>query len=279
MGLIISSLIICGLGVFIFLTSVNFAWILWEKEKVDDLTKQIKPREEDSLFRRNQHRGYTQSFDIKSISKTSISKARGAYEKTLVAITDKEYPSWVTKVAEAFGHLKKDFFASIKTFFNYLVHLARPEESGIVDTEIEDVEIDKTIQKVKDNSQQSSDVTQNSIDEDAYSTHSSDIHIDATSPIQVKINESRELAAATINMTSSLKTKSISSEAFEKLESRILDKLKQSGLNHYQVWLELGELYLKFNEKEKASEIFALVLKNTKNEKEKEVARNHLIGI
>jgi hypothetical protein len=44
--------------------------------------------------------------------------------------------------------------------------------------------------------------------------------------------------------------------------------------------LELGNLYLKFEENEKAKEIFALVLRHSKEDPEiRETARNNLIGL
>jgi len=49
-------------------------------------------------------------------------------------------------------------------------------------------------------------------------------------------------------------------------------------LRDYNIWLQLGELYLKYDEPEKAKEIFALVLKQASGEA-KEIARNHLLSL
>lgn len=65
---------------------------------------------------------------------------------------------------------------------------------------------------------------------------------------------------------------------FEKLELRILNRLKESGMTNYDIWLELGGLYKKFGQQDKAREVFALVLKHAGG-KNKEIASNELIGL
>jgi hypothetical protein len=78
------------------------------------------------------------------------------------------------------------------------------------------------------------------------------------------------------NQTSQSESKT--DAVFEKLENRILEKLKKQGLNNYEIWLELGELYEKYNQREKALEVYALVLKHSEDDSKK-IARNRLIGL
>jgi len=287
MGLIIGSIFFLALGLFVFFTSVNYAWVLWEKERVDNLTKQIKPNEEVGIFKRNQSREYTQSFDIKAMGKSGVNRAQQAYEKTMVAISDGNYPGWVTRAIEIFEQTRKDFFTSIRQFIAYLIHLAKPDETddeAILHEELKEQEVEQVISRVKDtNTSPSQSNPQLQVDatmEDDYNDPVGDaFHSSDTSPIRVTLNnQNHQDRSATIALSKSNNSK-VANAVFEKLEARILDKLKQSGLNHYSVWIELGELYVKFDEKEKASEVFALVLKNTKDEKEKELARNRLISL
>lgn len=324
MVLIIIGLLLIATGVFVFLTSVNYSWILWEKARVDNLTKQIRPEDKDDLFKRKQVREYTQSFDIRSMGKSGVSKAQRAYEKTMVAINEGDYPSWVSRAIEIFNQTRKDFFASISSFIKYLMHLAKPDEYAdptvVVEQEAREAEVDQAIQRVKETvsqSEENSHYSSNQNQDIANASHhrnnvatngidyvtlqqqrkaerssvdidnvageenvfdDSQLHADNQSPIRVKFPEERsEKDTATIGIPQA-KSPAVTA-AFEKMEARILDKLKLSGLNHYNVWIELGELYMKFDEKDKASEVFALVLKNTKDDREKEVARNHLIGL
>jgi hypothetical protein len=285
MGLVLISLVFLALGVFVLLSSVNFAWVLWEKERVDNLTKQIKPTEEqDDLFKRKQSREYTQSFDIRSFGKKGVTRAHQAYEKTMVAISDGKYPGWVGRVIDIFNQTRRDFFASVRSFIKYLLHLAKPDEysdpNTILQENLKEKQVDQAIQQIKTTQSEISKTAVAEVAEDKEEKETDEkddpMFADDSSPIKVTLNETNP--TATIGLTHQ-KGSSPSNTAFEKLEARILDKLKQSGLTHYNVWLELGELYLKFDEKEKASEVFALVLKNTKDDKEKEIARNRLIGL
>jgi hypothetical protein len=294
MGLILVSLLFFAVGIFIFLTSVNYAWILWEKERVDTLTKQIRPNQEGDIFKRSQVREYTQSFDIRSAGRTGVNKAQKAYEKTMVAISDGDYPSWFSKAIEIFENVRKDFFASCKRFVSYLLHLAKADEDyssqQTTEEQREDSEVEQTIARVKESAAESDidkeyrEYAQRQDSEGMQSEseaiqrdEENEIHSNDSSPIRVTLNTQKQDKTATISLSNS--GNKASNAAFEKLEARILDKLKQSGLNHYAIWLELGELYIKYEEQDKASEVFALVLKNTKNDKEKEIARNRLIGL
>ncbi len=66
---------------------------------------------------------------------------------------------------------------------------------------------------------------------------------------------------------------------FIKLENRLLEKLKQSGMSNYDLWLELGDLYHKYDDNKKAMEIYALVSKHSKDDKQRQFAINKQIGI
>jgi hypothetical protein len=65
---------------------------------------------------------------------------------------------------------------------------------------------------------------------------------------------------------------------FEKAEIKLIEKLRDIGLNHWDLWLELGDLYGKYGEKEKQKEIYTLILSKADGE-EKKLATYRLIGM
>lgn len=65
---------------------------------------------------------------------------------------------------------------------------------------------------------------------------------------------------------------------FKKLENKILKKLKEVGLNHYDIWLELARLYEKYGKTQEAVKIYAMILKHAQGDP-KEFARNKLIAL
>lgn len=72
---------------------------------------------------------------------------------------------------------------------------------------------------------------------------------------------------------------------FEKQEEKIVKKLQtlqenNLGLNHWDLWLELGDLYGKYAQKDKQKEVYTFILGNADNsDKEKELATFRLIGM
>lgn len=281
--IIILSIVFLALGIFVLLISVNYSWYIWEEERVESLSNRISSTKEDTLMRKNTIREYTQSFDIKSATKSGAITANKAI-KTLVTLSKEEYPNLVSKIKDIFSRLRKDFFATIKEFIAYLLRLAKPDPSPnpLAETQKKaDIEaIDEAINKVKES--RSHILPEENIDLNLRLDTPQSADADRTiSPLQVKYNgEDINKQTATIGLSDSTNSQTKSDNGlFEKLESRILEKMKQSGLNNYNLWLELGDLYLKFGEKSKASECYALVLKNTEDDKEKEMALNKLIGL
>lgn len=63
-----------------------------------------------------------------------------------------------------------------------------------------------------------------------------------------------------------------------RIEKRLLAKLKEEGLNRYDIWLELGDVYDKYGEHDKAREVYALVLKHG-SELDKKRAVERLISL
>jgi hypothetical protein len=260
-----------GLVIVIIL---NYAIHSWENLKVDDLTSRIVHSQKNILNKSSVNRGFT-SFDL------SRSLPKKIQERALVVVSEKsEYPEWIKRTLKEIDFARKNLFSATKKMIAYLFSLSKPAE--IVDYEKEDEEnkkkgeVDHVIQKVSNISQKKA---QSSLDKD--------FPLKLEEPTKendsIEISNAKNQDMATIGIAASAskiteQSKDSNSSVFEKLESRILLKLKDSGLENYDIWLELGELYVKFEEKEKAKEIFALILKHSHG-KQKEIARDKLIGL
>ena len=174
---------------------------------------------------------------------------------------------------EKYKTMFKNAFISVKKTFLYIVSLAKPAtiESGEF---IDNIDITTQDEVLTKNKNQSFD---NPVDRN-------DIHANITENTTHKtIDYNKIKEEATIGLirsdVSDLQKSKDGATVFVKYENRLLAKLKDSGMANYDIWLELGDMYLKYNESKKAIEIYALVLKHSKNEKQKETARNGLIGI
>ena len=90
---------------------------------------------------------------------------------------------------------------------------------------------------------------------------------------------------ATIGMVGKLPQNTEEMTPFEKQENKILTKLQSlqennMGLNHWDLWLDLGDLYGKYAQKDKQKEIYTFILSKADNsDKEKELATFRLIGM
>lgn len=266
--LIFASLAFTVIFGFLSILCLNYSIFLWENKKVNDLTKQIKHTDNQILQKSNVNRNFS-SIDLSNnIGKTQALKVVGEfYSKTLVKIKNQDYPYWFLKLVREFNLFKVNIFGYLKRFITYLIHLTTPVHQTTVEPKsVEDNLNYKT--PIKNDNFEDTEVevfevypeSENKNDEEIYDKkNSSDL--------------------ATISFISGDTEKNEKDmNIFEKLESRILEKLKGVGLNHYDIWLELGNLYEKYEEKDKAMEIYALVLKHS-NGKEKELARDRLIGL
>lgn len=90
---------------------------------------------------------------------------------------------------------------------------------------------------------------------------------------------------ATIGMVGGVVKNPDEMTPFEKQENKILTKLQtlqenNLGLNHWDLWLDLGDLYGKYAQKDKQKEIYTFILSKANNsDKEKELATFRLIGM
>lgn len=262
--LLIFSLFLAILSLTSILVILNYAVYSWENQKITDLAGKIKEDHTDDLLKGSAPRSFT-TYDL--TGKLSSSNLNEKYQHALTIIRNQEAPLWLLKLKNIFRNFRADAWKTIKKFFQYLSQITSPveivtvkdvrKEQYIKEKEAEQhINIVNTIEKVQDinsynhNNTLENIYTSNNIEEDF-------IKIASKKSQNVNLNNF---------------------DKFEQLESRILRKLRESGLEHYDIWLDLGNLYLEFEEKEKAKEVFLLVLKHA-NGKEKDLARNQLYSL
>lgn len=275
MGLVLLSLGLATLSGLILAILINYSIYLWESKKVDDLTSTIRHEETSHVMRGTAKHSFS-SFAGKPKTLTGSSNDQ-IHENSLSINKKHDYPDWLNKLIEELEAFKKNAFKSIKRFFRYLVHITSPSESIKVtdvqkeqEKERKQSEIDEVVEKVSE-ANATKEVEEEIFPEPpkVFATQSH-----ATSDQDEEDGDDATLGLAGLSDEKEEKDMSL----FEKLETRILTKLRESGLDHYDIWVELGDLYLKFDEKEKAREVFALVLKHSEGTP-KELARNRLIGL
>ena len=254
--------------------------ISWESEKVDALTSKIKHTnnsENSILYKSDVSREFT-SLDLMKASKASLKSASNIYDRTLVKITSQEYPDWISKLFTQVDRLSKNTWQTLSSWFKYLVSLTKPSSEETKYDKVKAFREKRNIAEIEDfvdKVVEENNLTQNTalaiVEKEEEQEDS----------IEGKTNSKIENNTATLNLASSTSKNGENKDngVFERLENRILQKMKDVGLGNYDLWLELGQLYLKYGEKEKAVEVFALVLKHTQNESQKDLARNQLIGL
>lgn len=276
MNLLALGIVFFGISLFLILICVNYSWVLWEKDRVDDLTSRIKPSSESDILRKKSDRDYTANFDFRNAGKTGIKSAQSAYEKTLMAIKDNKSPKWLKNIVTAFEDLRSNFWKTIKNFITYLLHLAKPseyadpndprniEKRNQVKAEIEEEK--ERVRQTTSNLQAQSNLDYE--DEPAE-------ELEALAPVSISKIEKDEVA--TLDLAS--KNSNQNADTNSKIEDRILEKLQKSNLTDYNLWLELGNFYVKTDNPKKAREIFNLVMNNTKDANLKDMAVKSLIGL
>jgi hypothetical protein len=290
----------------VLLILVHYAIVSWEQDRVNNLSKQIRsePTEDNILSRPTSSHKFTNvdlktslrwSGEVKSIKQT----ASHWYSKTITLIQTQDYAGWWQTIKVELEKLKKDWWSTLKSWWSYLLHLAQPittdtnsNKNQILKDEKQTQEIAEVVNKIKKSSETGVNKPININQMDDASNAVEVVSPIADSPklvVTEKAKTTNETTSkpvqneeiATLNLATanhSHLTKDKDDSNFERLERKILDRLQESGLRDYNIWLQLGELYLKYDEPEKAKEIFALVLKQASGEA-KEIARNHLLSL
>jgi hypothetical protein len=190
---------------------------------------------------------------------------------------------FVKNILDKLGSFVSKFVANTtktsKELLGYLLSLTKPlDESKKIDNsvKIENIEILNIRNKPND----SLNISTISKVEDFKNNEENVSQINNSSKNKLSNNKPTEVQQATLSLVKNIEEgKNDDFGIFEKLENKVLLKLQNSGMSDYDIWLELGDLYVKYNETKKAMEIYALVLKHSVDEIQKEKAMNKLIGL
>lgn len=228
----------------------SYALWYYENQKVIDLANQMKASNQSSILNRGLgKRGFT-TFDLNASINRSKSVAKGIMSATVQGVSDFAKTVQKSKFLGTVGKNARKTVSGITTGIGSIIKPAQDQSHPVPD-------IDQLTPEEKKEKAYQEDVEKIM---DQQSTHSS-------------------TTSATLDLAKgSEKTPQPSMTMFEKMELRILNSLKESGMTNYDIWLELGTLYKKFGQNEKAKEVFALVLKHA-GDVNKERARNELIGL
>lgn len=238
---------------------LNYSVYLWENKKILDLSSRIKspniPESEMILGKSNSSRGFT-SIDMgESLSKQRSISPINADERKVLFTEDDLGPKWINQIVTFFKRLRANFWIQLKNGIVYLINLAKNTQTKTKNADEEKI-ITEVIEKVK------------SIDDQEQTENEN--------PTQSLVSPSNQVVV--INPKKSQENENPSQkskELFEKMEDKLLKKLKEVGMNHFDIWLDLGKLYEDQNEPKKAKEIYQMVLKHATG-KDQEAARNAL---
>jgi hypothetical protein len=274
MYIIFISLLFIIFFFFVLLVGLNYIIYHWENNKILMLTKSdtkkgSKPLIDDTKKYLKDVTKSTQA--ILNITTTKSTKLFGRlYNQTTIDMPNRLKIHNPKPGSYDFTALIHKCFDQTKRFALFFISLTKPATIES-DEYIETVEAEN-VSEVAENANHDIDNVQHS----RSNQHSAVNNTQAVKSADYQ-EEKEEATIGLIGIGANENAAELST--FDKLEARLLTKLKESGMSNYDIWLELGDLYLKYNESKKAMEIYALVLKHSKNEKHKELARNGLIGI
>ena len=267
MSLILISLFFIVLFGFLGALNLNFLIYNWGKNRVDEMTKNFMPQEANNIMAsRVEYSSSIQTTDsTKFKKKMKIPKKIGDfYQSSMVVLREQDYKGWLDKFLFNFKKISSNLGLYSKYSLNYILNLIKRKDDSIAESEVE-VEsvndIQETIEKVKSMSKPPQTAI-NKVD-------LIDITNDIVDPKMPK--------NATIDMATDDKTNK-DRNIYNKLEDVILEKLKSNGMDCWPVWMELAAHYEKYKEFDKAIEIFAMVMKNSKGQ-EKNIAKDKLIAL
>lgn len=256
-------LFISLVAVFFSITAVllilSYSLYNWESQKINELTKNINEIEETKT---NDYKKYFIHNLFPFKLKDSAINER--YSRSLTLLKNNVKSSWVDEVVEMIKKLKTDTWETIKKFFKYVEKITSPSQ---------DLDV-KSLRKNQYTKEQEENIKldiEETIDKMSQTNNSEEL---AKNFLQEDIERNAEIIQSKPLISISPEDR----EKFNYLEEKILTKLRSSGIENYDIWLELGKLYLEFKEIEKAREVFSLVLRQSSG-KLKIDARNLLYRI
>lgn len=276
---------------FLLIIVLEYTIYLWENHKMNELVKDTifhqpanQPSEQNTS---NPSKFNSENFtNFNSNMKFNINNKY--FERFLIIVKSQDYKGWLDNSAKIIKKIISNLSYYSQKIFKHIVDLSKTG-NNFPDREIKHTktdqtkyQINKTIAKISKISEKE---TEPKIETRDYQTENQ-VHITelGVKPLYAQTNDFTEITAiknpstdsddqgATLNLA--VKDTAI----YDKIEKSILAKLQETGLNHYDIWLEFGHFYQKYNEKDKAKEIFAMVMKHSEG-KDKELARDGLIAL
>ncbi len=276
MELILISVILLLVFGFVSLITVGYAITLWEQKKLEDMSKNLHSKKVDYTTH-PKHNYSTTENNYSSDMKVS-QKVNHYIEKSLVLVKNQDYEGWLNKTTTVVKKVSSNLELYTKFAWSKFMQLITKEKSSNSslsdqNTQSTTKEVDDTIDKINSINQKQDNVLEvESINEPINST----FHSNNSRAKPVK--SSATLNIASDSQQEDIDAKKAKDEIYEKIESSILQRLKETGLSHYDIWLELGKHYEKYGEHEKAIEIYSMIMKNSQG-RERDMARNGLIAL
>jgi hypothetical protein len=281
---------------FLLIVCLEYAIYLWENQKMNDLTKDIPTSQSpyDSGVKRSfSSEDYSNDKTNSTSPNMKFNINNKYFERSLVLVQSQDYKGWLEKAAEISKKVANNVGYYSKKAFKYVINLSKSgnnfpdQEEKHIKSEQSASKINETVEKITqindtDNNVELSKTTNDkpnffnnhdshknyNLDESNSESHD----LPANNVVKADTNQ-----GATLNLAVDDKPAK-DTTTYDKIEKSILLKLQETGLNHYDIWLELGHFYQKYDEKEKAKEIFAMVMKHAEG-RDKDLARDGLIAL
>jgi hypothetical protein len=282
---------------FLLIVFLEYAIYLWENQKMNDLTRDIPTSQ--NFYDSGVKRDFTSNdHSVDKINSTSPNMKFNInnkyFERSLVLVQSQDYKGWFEKITEITKKVTTNLGYYSKKAFKYIVDLSKSgnnfpdqEEKHIKSTQSAD-KIKKTVDKITQITENDSIFENNNkvLPKPDFLNNfetSNNPNLDSSNPnVKDSLNVNQPSAepsqGATLNLAADDNKNIKDTTTYDKIEKSILAKLQETGLNHYDIWLELGHFYQKYDEKEKAKEIFAMVMKHAVG-RDKDLARDGLIAL
>jgi hypothetical protein len=284
MELIFISIILLTVFGFIGLVTLGYAITKWEQKKLEDMAKNIQPKSQYNQYKRNSpasDNNYTKD----NLAEMNVSQKVNHYlERSIVLVKNQDYKGWFDRTTKIFKKVSSNLELYTKFAWNKIINLVTKDKkkSDHIPPYTDNKEdVDITIDKINEiNNKQDNFFVNNQSNDNIINVDN--INTESNYNYDQREQPQKEQGMATIDMVSSsdqnASSKKPKDEIYEKIETNILQRLKETGLSHYDIWLELGKHYEKYDEKEKAIEVYSMVMKHAEG-KEKDIARDGLIGL
>lgn len=267
---------------------LNYAFYSWEEIQVANLATNQEGFPEKVAAKKRASAEQSGAQDVNPEKRIT-----SQIQKYMLTTTDGEQAAnaFLVRFKKRFGSFRKSSVTTVSELWKYLLSLTRPLEQDTLEISVNaSAAKEPSLGLVEDSSSQLENKRIERVAQAPVARQEDAIFGQGQIAKPAKIEKPKRDSSsalnsaegATLGMVGKVEKetpKDTELGLFEKLENRILRRLQKSGMNDYDIWLELGDLYVKYNEIKKAMEIYALVLKHSVNDTQKEKAMNKLIGL